>query len=178
LKIQAKIQSLNSQLEVLAERLGQLPKSVSPEPVFKQMQKLEEVKILETTKLQAEQRGGAEDLPAALKDYTALTSKLALLADSPEAKHAILTALIERVEVTAEGFKIHYFVGREKIKRELAKTSSRLNSNPELLDSGSNSLTNGAGDWTGRFGSCLRVVVRKSAIMASAFYKFAFGKRS
>jgi hypothetical protein len=106
------------------------------------------LRIAAYIRVSTEERGGVEDLPAALRDYAALTSKLALLADAPEAKHAILSALIERVEVTAEGFKIHYFVGREKIKRELAKTSSRLNSNPEFLDSGSNSLTNGAGERT------------------------------
>ena len=141
-KIQAKIQSLSSQLEVLAERLGQLPKSVSPEPVFRQMQKIEEAKALETTKLQAG-KGGVSDIPAALRDYSALTSKLALLNDAPETKHAILCALVEKIEVTEEGFKIHYYTGREKIKRELVKTSSRSGSNQETLALGSNSLTSG-----------------------------------
>lgn len=37
-----KIAAVNSQLEALAERIAALPKSIDPEPFYKQMEKIQE----------------------------------------------------------------------------------------------------------------------------------------
>jgi hypothetical protein len=43
-RLKAKIFGVNSQIEALAERLAELPKSISPAPIFRQLERLEEVK--------------------------------------------------------------------------------------------------------------------------------------
>ena len=43
-KLKAKLYGINSQLDALAERIAVLPVTVSPAPLFKQMEKLEGVK--------------------------------------------------------------------------------------------------------------------------------------
>lgn len=44
-RLKAKISGLNSQLDALTERLSMQPKAVSPAPFFKQMEKIELLKI-------------------------------------------------------------------------------------------------------------------------------------
>lgn len=41
-QLKAKLYGLNSQLDALAERIAILPKAVSPGPLFKQMEKIED----------------------------------------------------------------------------------------------------------------------------------------
>jgi hypothetical protein len=43
-KLKAKLYGVNSQLDALAERIAILPVTISPAPLFKQMEKLEAVK--------------------------------------------------------------------------------------------------------------------------------------
>jgi hypothetical protein len=44
-RIKAKISGLNSQVDALTERLSMLPKTVSPISFFKQMEKIEALKV-------------------------------------------------------------------------------------------------------------------------------------
>jgi hypothetical protein len=44
-RLKAKISGLNSQLDAWTERLSMLPKAVSPAPFFKQMEKIELLKV-------------------------------------------------------------------------------------------------------------------------------------
>jgi hypothetical protein len=186
-RIKVRIYDLGQQLEMLAERLSILPKTLSPEPIFKQMEKIQSLKTEEEKRLQNTVKE-TRQVPAEVEVYEKFLGVIRALKDADNLgflKAKIIKALVHKIEIGSDSLKIHYRVGQNEIERELMKGGPDAAMPPGLsareknnLNFSSRSLTNGAGDWTGRFGSCLRVVVRKSAIMASAFYKFAFGKRS
>jgi DNA invertase Pin-like site-specific DNA recombinase len=161
-RIQAKIQALKSQQEVLAERLAELPPSISPAPVFKQMEKIEAAKTLQEDLLKDCQAGNKSfDMPTALSSYDALLTGLNRLATSPNAeatRYRILQALIHRIEITPDGFRLHHYVGRNHVERELEALKSEtpgvsceiraFSQEPlfYLKAGGSNSLQNGWSD--------------------------------
>jgi len=124
-RIQEKIRSYEGQLEVLAGRLAQLPKTVSAIPVFKQMERIEASKSDEGKRLSAFQDATSlKDVPVPLKSYQSFLSGLADLAQDPKAlaaKGKIIKALVHKVEITPEGFRAHFYVGRDYIEGELAR---------------------------------------------------------
>lgn len=62
----------------------------------------------------------------------------------------IIEALIHEVEITPDGFRLHFYVGKNHIEGELARRASSVPSASTLsLFRGSNSLTNG-GRYRGR----------------------------
>ena len=143
-KTEERIRSLDEQMEVLAERLSELPKSVPATPIYQQMQKLEARKTEEQAriiKLQNQQI--TRDVPVPLKSYQSFLHQLALLADKANTeslKTKLLHKLTHKIQITPNGFKIHYRVGRDYIEGELARKSDPKNL---FLISGSTTLTNG-----------------------------------
>ena len=129
-RLQEKIRSLGGQLEVLAGRLAQLPKTVSAAPIFKQMERIEAAKAEEEKRLNEIQRNEPmRDIPVSLKTYQSFLTGLADLAQDPTApKGKIIKALVHKVEITPEGFRAHFYVGRDYIEGELARRSA-----PRLL---------------------------------------------
>ncbi len=144
-KLQEKVRSLEGQLEVLSEHLAQLPKTISPGPIFKQMEKIEALKAEEQIRLFQFQRTEGIQLAATpLADYDDLLRTLAELANSPKGQSArgkIIRTLVQRIEITPEGFKLHLHVGKDYIEGELAKAGSPLLK--KKMFGGSNSLQNG-----------------------------------
>jgi len=140
-KIEDRIKSINEQIDVLAERLAELPKSISPAPIYKQMEKLEAIKVETQEKLGKLSNSIApRDIPAPLKSYEAFIQNLAVIANKPgneSLRTKPLQKLVHKIQITSDGLTIHYRVGRDYIEGELAQTA---NSNLFLV-SGSNSLT-------------------------------------
>jgi len=153
-RVTEKIRVLSQQMDVLAERLAMLPKAVSPVAVFRQMERLEEVRKLEEQKLSEAQRHEVSaDAPAALAGFTELLKMLAGMANDPNAgeiRARILRSLVHKVEVLPEGFRLHFYIGRDKIEGELARWGRSLAGDGLNLIknksafAGSNSLQNGA----------------------------------
>jgi hypothetical protein len=145
-KAKLKIRSLEEQLEVLSERLGQLPKSVSPTPVFKQMEKIEAEKAAMHARVAdlRRQQGGL-DANVPLKDYQSLLGALHQLADTPEgtsARGKIICTLVRRIDILPEGFRLSFQVGRHYVEGELARLADSPSSKKSAL-TGSTSFTNG-----------------------------------
>ena len=141
-RTETRISTVTQQIEVLAERLAELPKSISAAPIYSQMEKLQAVKAEEEARLRglrSEQK--IHDLPAELTPYEALLRGLHQLKDE-STRTKIIEALIHEVEITPEGFRLHYYVGKNHVEGELAR---RASSGPSdfRLSRGSNSLTNG-----------------------------------
>lgn len=111
--LKAKLYGLNSQLDALAERLSGLPLSVSPAPIYKQMERLE----LRKQELQTEidqLKSNVTDTPLALKDFE--TFRLVLKNLWVEAKNAklqsqLIQRLIHKIEISPNTVKIHYHSG-------------------------------------------------------------------
>jgi len=150
-----KVRQLDQQMEVLAERLAQLPKAISPFAIFKQMERLEEFKKIEEDRISGLRALEViSDPPATLESYKELLIGLRFIAENPQShitKDRIVRALIERVEVTPDGFKLHFYLGKEYINQELARWGrSPLGGSDQKfkLNVGSNELTFGAHYWT------------------------------
>ena len=156
-RIKNKIHGIGDQLDALAEHLTKIPKSVSPVPIYKQMEKLEELRVKMNDELrQIENKNVSLDIPASLKDYKSflkgIQSFVSMNEETTEIKRKIIPKLIHKIEVFEEKVKIHYLVGFQDIKKGEGSTPSpvlALNavSSEKLFfsNSGSRNLTNGAG---------------------------------
>ena len=120
--LRQKLTHMKRKLESLAERLTELPKDVSPEPVFDLMRKTEtESKALTARIGELGTTAGARVLPVEMHSYLALMNALGKLDQSdPEIKTKIFECLIHKVEITKDGCKIHFFAGESEIERGLA----------------------------------------------------------
>jgi hypothetical protein len=149
---------------VLAERLSILPKSLSPEPIFKQMEKLQTLKIEEEARMQSAVKK-TRQVPAEIEVYEKFLEVIRNLKDKNDLgflKAKIIKALVHRIEIGADSLKIHYRVGLDDIEREIVKGTSGAAMPPGLPARGgvnlkndfigtilsSRSLTNGAAEKT------------------------------
>lgn len=145
-RARARVGELDGQIEVLAERLASLPKTISPDTIYKQMERLQLVKSeaeasLETLKVRSEGQ-----VVAAIESYEQLLSlarqvkENALPEESQRAVAKALRALIQKIEVMPEGFRLHVLVGDQDIARGLSHLSPLVNSQQsrvrELLTNG------------------------------------------
>jgi hypothetical protein len=138
-RLKNKIYSINSQIESLTVRLGELPKEVSATAIYTQMGKLEVSKKEHDEKiLELKSERLQNQLPADLltyENFIEILNKLKGSTLTTSKKQKIIVSLIERIKVFPKRLDIHFAVGSEKIKRELVWASS--------LDESSTSLTDG-----------------------------------
>ncbi len=117
--------NVDRQLEVLAERLASLPESISPTPVYKQMEKLEEKRRDAQTKLSRMQSDGfVKDEPAALGDYQLFLKAVSDLLKSDQNfkfRIKIIRFLVHKILIIPEGFEVHFKVGESYVKIFLVK---------------------------------------------------------
>ena len=126
-RAKARIQSYTTQLEILAERLAQLPKTVSPVPVFKQMEKIELLKQKEQDRLARSTDSASIDSPVDLATYREFLVQLGRGDCASETARAqIVQKLIQKVEILPEGLRIHFYAGESRI--DLSEGSNRLTS--------------------------------------------------
>ncbi len=144
--LKAKLHGIETQLDALAERLTQLPKSVSGKPFFKQMEKLEAGKIeIEEKLFRLKDTGQIQDPSVALKTYEAFRESLKILVNdgfTGDTKMALIRRLVHKVRVKPDGIEIEYYMGERYFEMGLVgdSTGSKL----FILNIGSNNLTIGA----------------------------------
>ena len=153
-RIKAKISGLNSQLDALTERLSMLPKTVSPLSFFKQMEKIEAMKIGLEEKLIEENKVSSISINRFVQTETfeAFVNnwKRVLANASEEMKKKIIHKFIKKIEIGKNEVTIHWLVDEDHYKTELVLTanSSLSGKNQKLfVVSGSQSLKNGALAW-------------------------------
>lgn len=181
-KVAKKVAAINDQMEALAERIARLPKGIDDRVFMDQMRKLQDAKsVAEILLTEIQNKPQAEDV-VAYRDFIKFTKgwrEMLTKADSrPEIQAEIVRKIVHRVEVTTKGFEIEFYVGKEKIMRELGlNPGSRVLLNapngvvaqegkvrpsvglpgfrppspplPRFLkDGGSKRLTNGGPDWS------------------------------
>ncbi len=162
----SKVAGTDEQLGALAEHLSKIPKGVSPTPIFSQMQILQDVK--EQAKKELERilcSGEVTDLPASLKDYKKfceLIHEALLNQKNEEMRKQVIQAFVHKIEIFEDSYRLHYYVGSSHLEKFLDKKSNNkgASENEEapasfgaagrdsdfFWVSGSNRLTNGAGD--------------------------------
>jgi len=112
-RLRQKICGIDDQIAALAEHLTQIPKGMSPAPIFTQMQRLESLKkeILIS--------GDVTDIPAGLRDYNKfceLVRSFVFGDMSDEMKSRIVKLLVHKIEVFPESYRLHFYAGRDYLK--------------------------------------------------------------
>ena len=121
-RLKAKVFGLNSQMDGLAERLSELPKGISAGPIYKQMQKLEELlnqHKSELEKLKTNSQGSA-DRVVNLQDFDAFTKryrKLTFEELTVDQKKQLLKRFIHKIEIGVDAVKIHFIVDGENYRQ-------------------------------------------------------------
>lgn len=114
-RLKYSIYGYNSQLEGLAERLGQLPKSVNAQPIFTQMEKIEGFKREAEDKIkEIESSSGVLERPAGLTDFKTFLKTLRSIFEttkSNEIKSEIIKRVIAEIQVGPNFVRLHYLVG-------------------------------------------------------------------
>lgn len=152
-RLKAKISGITSQIDGLAERLSELPKSVSAAPIYRQMERLEEIKEAHREELQSLKASGRTSLDRVVdlknfEDFASHFKKFVNEGMDANDLRQMIKKFIHKVEVGTETVKIHWIVDKEHYERELAL--KRVSSTPSgvLLNFksnlGSQSLTFGA----------------------------------
>lgn len=129
-KAEKKVQAIQNQMEALAERIARLPKGIDERVFLDQMRKLQEARgFAEAALKEIHNKLQAEDVVAYgdfMKFTAGLRERLAKADTRPEIQTEIIRKLVHRVEVTMRGFEIEFFVGAQKIKRELGSDPGSL----------------------------------------------------
>lgn len=119
-KSNQEIFSVDRQLELLAERLASLPHTISPAPIYKQMEKLEERKFKAQDRIAALRESGVmRDEPAEMRDFEKFTQSLKAILESEDSlkvKAKVIQALVSKIVVMREGLEIFFKVGESYVK--------------------------------------------------------------
>lgn len=122
-KVLKKAQAIQDQVEALAERIARLPKGIDERVFLDQMRKLQDAKgAVEVALAEVRNRPDADEVVAYgdfMKFTAGLREMLSKADGRPEVQGEIVRKIVHRVEVTPKGFEIEFFVGKEKITREL-----------------------------------------------------------
>lgn len=158
-RIKAKISGLSSQLDALTERLSMLPKTVSPISFFKQMEKIEAMKVELEEKLINENKVSSISIHRFVRLETfeqfVESWKGVLTNASEEIKKKIIHKFIKKIEIGKNEITIHWLVDEDHYRTELAITanSSLLGENQKFnVVYGSQSLINGGSEGTRTLG--------------------------
>ncbi len=138
-KLKIKESSYNKQLEALAARLAELPVNVSAKSIYQQMALIETKRLEVVEKYQglAPSKGESPVEFKDAKEFGNLMRKVLLGEENPELKALVISKFVKKIEVGESSVIVHYFVGENHFKRELAMASS------SLIDTSSNKLTSG-----------------------------------
>lgn len=114
-RLKAGVYGYNSQLEALAERLGELPKNVNPRPIFTQMEKIEGLKRAAEERIyEIEASDAVLERPAALGDYKEFLKYLRGIFESTpssEIKSEIIKRIFSRIDIGPASVTLHYVLG-------------------------------------------------------------------
>ncbi len=124
-RLKAKIYGVTSQIDGLAERLSELPKAVSAAPIYKQMERLEDIKQGYEKELNALKGSGKTSLDRIVnlnkfEEFSNHCKKFMTKEIEPNDLRQIIKKFIHKVEVGTEDIKIHWIVDNEHFERELA----------------------------------------------------------
>lgn len=145
-RYKGKVINLDRKLEMLTERLTELPKDVSANLIYSKMATLEKQKKEITTLLEVKRKElkGVSDSPVDFESFCEFLEVFTTIFKeqlSPDEQGKLIRKLVSKIELGKSEIKIWFHVGDEYIKRELASASSSFLSFPEK--NGSSNLTSG-----------------------------------
>ena len=121
--------NVDRKLEMLTERLTELPKEVSATPLYGKMENLQKQRDQLDRNLEEKRRDlkGLMEVPVDTenwKEFLKVFGEIFKRHLSVEQQTKLIKKLIFKIELGAKDLKIHYFVGEDHIKRELADLAS------------------------------------------------------
>lgn len=122
-----RLKGLGSQLEVLGERLATLPRSISPSVIYSQIERIEAAKKEEQERLKSlENHNGPMTFPVELSTYEKFLVALKDLRrkDRGFDRGKMARALVHRIEIMPDSYRLFYKTGNEEILGELAEAGS------------------------------------------------------
>jgi site-specific DNA recombinase len=148
-RLKAKVYGVTGQIDGLAERLAELPKSISAAPIYKQMERLEEIKRDYDNDLAALKATGKTSLDRVVNfdvfdDFASYYRKFFTAVIPPNDLKQMLKRFIHRVDVGVDKVKVHWLVDGEHYDRELALLRAGSRPSGGVLNVSSHSLTFGA----------------------------------
>lgn len=127
-KIKAKVRGVDSQIGSLVEKLSLIPKSVSPTPIFKQMEKLElhKQELMGRLLMENENPILSDKSLVEIETFESFASYFRkYLSDADQVmKKKIVQKFVKQVEIGEKLVRIHWFLDQHYFKRELALVSS------------------------------------------------------
>jgi len=141
--------NIDRKLEMLTERLTELPKGISATPLYGKMETLQKQRDELDRNLEEKRRDlkGLMEVPVDTenwKEFLKVFGEIFKRHLTTEQQTKLIKKLIFKIELGAKDLKIHYFVGEDHIKRELADlASSSFYWSKNDVATCSGSLTNG-----------------------------------
>ncbi len=151
--LKAKVYGVTGQIDGLAERLAELPKSVSAAPIYKQMERLEEIKRDYDDELANLKSTGKTSFDRVVNfdvfdDFASHYRKFFTAVIPPNDLKQMLKRFIHRVDAGVDKVQVHWLVDGEHFDRELALLRAGSRPSGGVLDFkrnvSSQSLTFGA----------------------------------
>ena len=122
------LRALDAQLDVLADRLTSLPVTISPSPIYRQMEKLEQKKMEAQNALSRLESGAVvRDAPVDFGNFDRFRASLRGWidgVDTAQAKSFVIRNLVNTIVVHPMGFEIFFRVGETYIKSFLEKDAA------------------------------------------------------
>lgn len=124
-RLKAKLSGINSQIDALSERLSELPKTISAEPIYKQMTKLQQIKGQYESEFQTLHSSNRSSLDriAQLETFDAFTRHYKDFVKNNAdflIRKEIAKKFVKRIEVGVDSVKIHFIVDQDHYSHELA----------------------------------------------------------
>lgn len=153
-RAEKKLIQLKRQVEVLAQRIARLPEGIDERIFIEQMRKLQDERDQTEKWLTQKKDEAFGDEVVKFDDFMSFTAilrkKIEAAENKPEIQTEIIRKLVHRIEIKKDGFEIEFYVGKNKLQRELGDFPRSRGLRPSTLplpkflkDSGSKRLTNG-----------------------------------
>jgi site-specific DNA recombinase len=118
-RLEDRLAGIDKQIHAVAEHLTKLPADISPEPIFTQMRRLEDVRKSTQAELQAiALSNNVHEIPVPLANYKSYLAGLnRIYLDRPtdrETQTKIIQKLIHKIEVLPDGARIHYYASERQ----------------------------------------------------------------
>ncbi len=115
-QVDRRIESVQSKIDSLIERISELPKAVSAELFYRQIEKYEDERANLDKQRQFFKSNEQQDIPMGFKDYGSFLKGVRALSDPAAVDYRVrvVEKLIHKVELSNDKVRVHYYVGAGK----------------------------------------------------------------
>ena len=115
--LESKRQTLSRQVALLAERIGKLPETIDPKPLFDQLGELQEAQTKANKDLlEISEQTDPDARPVSFESLEVFRLGLRDLVmrgeNDPEMRSRVIKIIVHKIEIMVDGFEIHFHVGQ------------------------------------------------------------------